>query len=196
MSSKLNMMAPFSPLISRPFMFWLPVAKRVASKVATAPPLKRARKRVASSTSTLPFLAVPPAAPAAVPVPDGGEGFFVLAGGVAHLAGIVKRTGQWLFTRYIFAGLEGGDGHLGVGVVGAGDIDEVDVGVGDGSLPVGFVVAPAPAVFEGFELLGISADDGVHHRLGWEVEKLVNFEESVAVGAAHELVADQADICH
>src|SRR5207247_565100 len=68
---------------------------------------------------------------AAVAVPDGGEGFFVLAGGIPHLAGIIQRAGEGFFAGDVFAGFEGGDGHFGVGVVGAGDIDEIDFGVGD-----------------------------------------------------------------
>ena len=45
------------PLISKPLRFWLPVAWRAASKLATAPPEKRARKSTVSSTVTGPFLA-------------------------------------------------------------------------------------------------------------------------------------------
>ena len=42
------------PLISKPLRFWLPVAWRAASKLATAPPENRARNRTVSSTVTLP----------------------------------------------------------------------------------------------------------------------------------------------
>ena len=73
MSSKLKRIEPFSPLISMPFLFWLPVARRVASKLATAPPVKRARNRTASSTSLLPFFpprGVPPAMPPVGPSLD------------------------------------------------------------------------------------------------------------------------------
>ena len=53
--SKSNRIAPLVPLISNPLRFWLPVAWRAASKLATAPPEKRARKSTVSSTVTWPF---------------------------------------------------------------------------------------------------------------------------------------------
>ena len=49
------------PLISKALRFWLPVACRAASKLATAPPEKRARNSTASSTVTLPLAAAPAA---------------------------------------------------------------------------------------------------------------------------------------
>ena len=55
MRSKSNLKLPFSPLTSIWLRFWLPVARRVASKLATAPPDMRARKRTASSTVLLPL---------------------------------------------------------------------------------------------------------------------------------------------
>ena len=59
MSSKSNARLPGDPLISIRIAFLRPVAKRVASKTPTAPPVNRARKVAASSTVTWP-----------VPAPD------------------------------------------------------------------------------------------------------------------------------
>ncbi len=50
------------PLISNWLRFWLPVAWRAASKLATAPPENRARNNTASSTVTSP-ICPPPARP-------------------------------------------------------------------------------------------------------------------------------------
>ena len=57
--SKSKRSEPVSPLISIELAFWRPVASRVASKLAVAPPAKLARKSTASSTSLLPFLGGP-----------------------------------------------------------------------------------------------------------------------------------------
>ena len=54
MSSKSNARLPREPLTSNRIAFLRPVAKRVASKVASPPPLSRARKIAASSTVTCP----------------------------------------------------------------------------------------------------------------------------------------------
>jgi hypothetical protein len=52
MSSKSKAMLPRDPLSSRRIAFLRPVANRVASKVASAPPLNRPTKIAASSTVT------------------------------------------------------------------------------------------------------------------------------------------------
>ena len=54
MSSKSKAMLPREPLISSRIEFLRPVANRVASNVASAPPVKRPRKIAASSTVTSP----------------------------------------------------------------------------------------------------------------------------------------------
>ena len=55
MSSKSKARLPVEPLISIRMAFLRPVAKRVASKTPTAPPLNRARKAAVSSTVTSPI---------------------------------------------------------------------------------------------------------------------------------------------
>src|SRR4051812_41675634 len=79
MSSKLKRIAPLSPLISRPFLFWLPVAKRVDSKLASAPPriLRPRRVRVVDPqpAHVLEVEAVRPLAPVDL------QPFFVLVAG-------------------------------------------------------------------------------------------------------------------
>ena len=59
MSSKSNARLPADPLISIRIEFLRPDANRVASNVAKAPPVKRARKIAASSTVTSPRSAPP-----------------------------------------------------------------------------------------------------------------------------------------
>src|SRR5262245_49430683 len=92
---------------------------------------------------------------AAVDVPDEGLEVLVGAGGVTHFAGIIQRAGQRLLAGDVLAGLEGEDGVLGVGVVGGGDVHQVDVGLGDGFLPLGGGVVPAPEFLEGVVLVGV-----------------------------------------
>ena len=132
---------------------------------------------------------------AAVGVPDERFALFGFFGGVAHLAGVAQGGGKGLFAGDVFAGFEGGEGDVEVLVVGGGDVDEVDVRIGDGVFPVCGCVLPAPAGFEGFEGCGVAGADGVHDGVAGEVEEFRGFEEGVAVGAAHEFLADEADGC-
>ena len=54
MSSKSKARLPRDPLTSKRIAFLRPVAKRVASKLASAPPVNRPMKSAASSTVTWP----------------------------------------------------------------------------------------------------------------------------------------------
>ena len=67
MSSKSKARLPREPLISIRMAFFRPRAKRVASKLASAPPEKRPRNTAASSTVTVPVPspATPDSEPAA-----------------------------------------------------------------------------------------------------------------------------------
>ncbi len=82
MSSKSNEIEPRVPLTSRRIAFLRPVAKRVASKVARAPPLIRDTSTAASSTVTSP-VAVAPAA-AVPPIPPRSRRPGIGAGGAAR----------------------------------------------------------------------------------------------------------------
>ena len=67
-------------------------------------------------------------------------------------------------------------------------------GIVDRLLPIGRRMLPAPALGKFLQLRLIAADDRVHHRKHRQIEKLADLQICVAVSAAHELVADQADI--
>jgi hypothetical protein len=132
---------------------------------------------------------------AAVAVPDEGLRLLRFAGGVPHRAGVFDGARQRLFAGDVLAGFKGGDGHLGVRVVGGGHVNEVDLRIRERFFPVCRGVLPAPAVLELGELLLVAPDDGVHRRLDGEVgKKLGYFEVCVRVGAAHELGAEEADV--
>ena len=84
---------------------------------------------------------------AAVVVPNErlARGFF---SGFGHLSGTVERVGQRLLAGDVLAGLQRGDRMLGMNIVGRHHIDQVDLGIVDGGLPVGARILPAPAVGE------------------------------------------------
>ncbi len=65
----------------------------------------------------------------------------------------------------ILPGLRGGDGDLGVGVVGAGDVDQVDVLALDQLAPVGLDRFVAPVIGESLGRVGVARADRLQHRL-------------------------------
>jgi hypothetical protein len=90
MSSKAKRTEPFSPFSSIVFAFRCPVASRVASKLAAAPPEKLARNSTASSTSLFPFFR-PPFPPSARPPGPSSAG-------IARSAMNVRATAPWIST--------------------------------------------------------------------------------------------------
>ena len=70
-----------------------------------------------------------------------GEGAL---GGIRHRLGLFDGVGEGLLAEHVLAGLEGGDGDLGVRVAGGHDVDDVDVVAFDGGAPVGRALLPAP----------------------------------------------------
>src|SRR5918997_275585 len=150
MSSKSNARLPSEPLISIRMPFLRPSAKRVASKLASAPPVNRPRNSAASSTVTVPVPspATPPNVPD-VPQPPLGDqlagqphgrhpaigeadhGADAVAGGagggLGHRLGLGDGVGQRLLAQHVLAGLERRDRDLGVGRTRGADVDKVDV---------------------------------------------------------------------
>ena len=61
-----------------------------------------------------------------------------LLDGFHHLAGFFGRAAQRLFAHDHFAGLCGGNGYFMMGVIGAGDIDDVDILALNQFAPIGF----------------------------------------------------------
>ncbi len=74
---------------------------------------------------------------AAVIVPD-HVWHLGLLDGVHHLRGFFGRTAQRLFAHHHLAGLCGGNGDFVMGVIGAGDIDDVDILALNQFAPIGF----------------------------------------------------------
>ena len=89
---------------------------------------------------------------AAVVVPDhvGDFGGFHR---LRHRGGFRRIAPERLFAQHHFAGLRGGDGDFRVRVVGAGDVDQVDVLAVHQLAPVGFDRLISPVFGEGFRAL-------------------------------------------
>ena len=79
---------------------------------------------------------------------------------------------QRLLAHHHLAGLGGGDGDLGVRVVRARDIDEVDLGRLDHFAPVGLGGFVPPFRGEALRAVGIARADGFQDRLVREVEEI------------------------
>ena len=113
---------------------------------------------------------------------------------VQHLLRFFRRAGQGLLAEDVFAGPGGGDGGLGVGVVGPAVVEELDLLVVQHLLPVGVVLrrtrsasAPPATCFLVAPADGDELGDG-HGRIHHVGQRLVR----VRVGLAHEGVAQHA----
>ena len=60
-----------------------------------------------------------------------GKRKFPFFGGVDHLAGVGDAGGHRFFDDHVLAGFERGDGELGMGGVVGGDVDGIEIGIGD-----------------------------------------------------------------
>ena len=94
----------------------------------------------------------------------------------------------------ILPALRGGDGDLGMRVVRARDVDEVDVLAGDQVAPVRLEGLVAPICREGLGARRVARANRLEDRLGVQLEELVDLGEGVGVGAAHEAGAHEADV--
>ena len=102
---------------------------------------------------------------------------------------------QRLLAEDHLAGLGGGDGDLGVGVVGRADVDGVDVG----SRATSFRQSVSTDSYchfsaNAFAGLLVPTAGGLEDRAILDVEEVVDPLVAVGVGPAHEAAADQADI--
>ena len=111
---------------------------------------------------------------ATVGIPDECFGFFRLGGGVAHLAGFGESAGERLFTCHMFPGLQGGQGHFQMLMVGGGDVDQIDFRIGDRLFPVHRAIVPMPFFFEFFQLGAVSAADGMANYIYGQIEEFVD----------------------
>src|SRR5437763_10172295 len=67
---------------------------------------------------------------------------------------------KWFLTKNHLARLRGGDGDVFVHVVGAGDVNQVNIIPGDQLAPIGFAGFIAPPLREGLQLGLVPATDG------------------------------------
>ena len=111
-----------------------------------------------------------------------------------HLLGLLDGVGQRLLAQHVLAGLERGDGDLGVGVARGADVDEVDVVALDQPAPVGLGRAPSragrPRPRRGSASRPPSTRIAGSQR---QVEEAGRGAPGLRVGGAHEGVADHAD---
>ena len=132
------------------------------------------------------------------PVGEADHGAYAVARPRARRRAVIAsasstRVGQRLLAQHVLAGLEGGDGDLGVGVAGGADVDEVDVVALDQGLPRGLGGLPAEALGGGATPAGVTAGDGGHPRTQRQVEEAGGGAPGLGVGGAHEGVAHHAD---
>ena len=128
----------------------------------------------------------------AVVIPD-HVGHAGLLDGLEHFFGFLAVEAEGLFAEDHLAGFGGGDDLFGVEIVGGGDVDDVDIIAGDEFFPIGLDGFVAPLVGELLRLRGVATADGLRDEFVAGGEEVVNLMEGVAVGAAHEAVADEAD---
>ena len=131
----------------------------------------------------------------AVVEPDEGADALLgsLGGGIAHGAGLGQGAGERLLAGHVLAGGQGGDGNLGMDVVGGAVVDQAHLGVGKQVLPVVRAALPAPALGEFGHVLDLGPGHGPHVDVHGQVEELGRGHPRVAVGLAHELGADESD---
>ncbi len=122
--------------------------------------------------------------------------------GLAHLLheldGLADIVGEGLFAVDIFAGADGGDGDVGVPVVGRGDDNDVDIFAGDdlaeivirGAAGVGAAGLGGVGGVHGF--LGVLAAGGVDVADGEHLD-IVTVEVAAEMAAHHFAHADAAD---
>lgn len=117
-----------------------------------------------------------------------------------HKPGFFQCVSNRFLTKDRLSGLRSRNRDLGVQVPGSRDIDDVDLRVGHNSTPISFNVLPS----ESFSCLSysrqIASAKGVHHHFHRQVEEVSHLPIGVAVGFAHKLITDQADVnlllCH
>src|SRR5260221_7372347 len=79
-------------------------------------------------------------------------------------------------------------------VVGARDIDQIDILALDQLPPVGLARLIAPGAGKALDLRLVSRTHGLQHRLIRHVEEMPNLREGIGMGAAHEAIAHHADV--
>ena len=129
---------------------------------------------------------------AAVVEPD--EGFCAGGlGGIAHGAGILEGAGQRLLAGHVLPRLQHRDRLLGVQMVGRADVHQRYTLVLRQVPPVGGPAAPPPPRGEARQFSAIAAAGHRQLRRQRQVEEPRRLAPAVAVGAAHEFLADEGN---
>src|SRR5882724_2084751 len=114
--------------------------------------------------------------------------------GLDHFQSLRSIHGQRFLAKNHFARFSSGEGDVLVHVVGAGDVDEVDVFASDELAPICFRGLITPFVSKSLDLDLITATNRLQYWFILQVEKVSDLAKRVGVGAAHETVTDQSDI--
>src|SRR6185312_13457507 len=115
-------------------------------------------------------------------------GFFY---GFGHLLCFSSVSPQRLFAKHRFAGLRSRDRNFGMSIVGARDVDDIDIAPLDHFTPIRFDRFVAPLLTKRFGASAIAAAYGLQHRRRGDVEKVAYLPKSIRMGTAHEAVAHQ-----
>ncbi len=111
-----------------------------------------------------------------------------------HRFRLGDRSPERLLTQHHLAGARGGDRDLGVRVVRARDIDQVDVRAFDQLAPIGLNRAISPVGGERLEPLPVARRDRLQDGLERQIEVARRLQKRVRVRTAHEAVADEPDV--
>ena len=111
-----------------------------------------------------------------------------------HRRGLDGSAAERLLAHHHLAGLGGRDGDVVMRVVGARDVDEVDVLPLDQLAPVGFDRLVAPVGRERLGAVGVARAERLEYRLERKVEIAWRLQKRVRVRAPHEAVAYKADV--
>ena len=107
-----------------------------------------------------------------------------------HRLRLRDRVRERLLDQDVLAGLEGGQGHLGMQVTGRADVDDVDVVALDDRLPVGRRLLPSVPVRSRLDVRGVAPDQQLlAHAYGVREER-ADVAPGVGVRLAHERVAN------
>ncbi len=116
-----------------------------------------------------------------------------LLDGFHHFLGLGRIHREGFLAQDHFAGLGGGEGQVGMQVVGDRNVDEVDVVAGDQLAPIGFDAGVAPAGGELLNFILVPRADRLADEFVGRIEEMTDFGVGIGMGAAHEAVADETD---
>ena len=113
---------------------------------------------------------------------------------LGHTLGFLQRGGQRLLTPNHLSGLGGGECDGRVQNVRHGDIDNINVGPGDYSLPVSRSFFPSPQRRRRFELGLIAPADNFQPKFVRNIKEMPDLPEGVGMRLGDETRSDHGDI--